>query len=112
MDVEDGVARLQVGQREGQLAIEPPRAAQRAVHRVRPRQQRGHDRVVDLILPRGPHRRQPVDLVEKDDRGLLAARLLEQHLELTLRLPHPLAQHVRALAHEERHLGARAPPSS
>jgi hypothetical protein len=60
------------------------------------------------IWPLATHRRQPIDLVEEDDGGLVALRLLKQRLELALSLAHPLGQHVRALAHEERHLAPGA----
>lgn len=85
---------------------------------------------MDLVLLGGAHGRQAVDLVEEDDGGLAAPRLLEQEPavemgtrgfrceavvpfhcgvdamqrdvpQLPLRLADPLAQAVRALAHEE-----------
>jgi hypothetical protein len=43
------------------------------------------------------HRCQAIDLVEEDDGGLLALRLLEQRAQLALGLAHPLGQDVGAL---------------
>lgn len=50
------------------------------------------------------HRGEAVDFVEEDDGGLRLLGLLEQQAQLALRLPHPLAEDVGALAHEEGHL--------
>ena len=39
------------------------------VETIHERQERGDDGGVDLVLSGGPHGRQPVNLVEEDDRG-------------------------------------------
>jgi hypothetical protein len=51
--------------------------------------------------------RLPVNLIEKDDRGLVGTGLFEKQSQLSLCLSHPLAQTVRTLAHEECHTLAR-----
>ena len=53
------------------------------------------------------HWSKTIDFIEEDDGGLCLLSFLEQQAKLALGFAHPLGQHIRALAHEEGHLGAR-----
>ncbi len=92
---------LERGQREEELAVEAAGAAQRRVDRVdavrradddhlaavvepvHEREQRRHERAVDLVLLARAHRRQAVDLVEEDNGGAHLVRLQRHEKHVT-----------------------------
>ena len=111
--------RLKTRQREIELPIEPARPPQSGIDRVRPigrtdhddlatpvhavheREQRRHDRCVDLVLFGGADGREAVYFVEEDDRGLGVAGFFEEETELAFGLAYPFGEAVCAFAHEK-----------
>jgi hypothetical protein len=56
---------------------------------------------MDLVLFRGPDRRETVDLVEEDDGGLGVAGFFEEKTKLAFSFSYPFGKAVCAFAHEE-----------
>ncbi len=124
VDLEDLAPAVAVGDRDGDLAVEPARAAAGAGSRTLGRlvaamhdhvlplgqpvhqgQQLGHDPLLDVADDLLALRRDGVDLVEEDDAGGLARGLVEDLAEVGFALAVELVDDLRSVHGEEPRVG-------